>query len=341
MNSNDDRDPSTRRRKLVFAAAIGSASIALPTAAFAQPVSRTVRIGFLYFGSRQPGPGAERYAAFLAGMRDLGYVEGKNLQVEARFADSNAERIADLVKELLALKVDVIVATASPTYRALQRLNTSVPIVVTVTADPLLEGLATTVARPGGLFTGLADTAADLSAKQIELLKDVIPRLSRVGAILNPSNASHPAQATRMSLAGQRAGTQVVLAEAGSTAEIEPAFASLARLRAEAVILFGDTFFSEQMRAFAQAALNARLASVYIPQEYAALGGLMSYGAALVDNFRRAATNVDKILTGAAPGDLPFEYPTEYLLAINLRTAKALGLTIPQSLLLRANQRFD
>ncbi len=340
MNS-EDKGPSTRRRKLVLAVAVGAASAAWPAAASAQPVSRTVRVGFLYFGSRQPGPGAERYAAFLAGMRDLGYVEGKNLQVEARFADSNAERIPDLVKELLSLKLDVIVATASPTYRALQRLDTSVPVVVTVTADPVLDGLAASVARPGGLFTGLADTAADLSSKQIELLKEILPRLSRVGAILNPSNASHPAQTTRMTLAGQRSAIQVVLAEAGGTAEIEPAFASLARLRAEAVILFGDTFFSEQMRAFAQAALNARLASVYIPQEYAAAGGLMSYGAALVDNFRRAATKVDKILKGAAPGDLPFEYPTEYLLAINLRTAKALGLTIPQSLLLRANQRFD
>jgi putative ABC transport system substrate-binding protein len=332
---------STRRRKLLLALAIGGTAVACPPIALAQPVARTVRIGFLYFGSRQPGPGGERYAAFLEGMRDLGYVEGRNLQLEVRFADSKVERVADLVKELLSSKVDVIVATASPVYRALQRLNSSIPVVVTVTADPLLEGLATTVARPGGLFTGLADTAADLSSKQIELLKDVVPRLSRVGTILNPTNFSHPAQATRMTLAGQRNGIQIVLAEAGKTPEIEPAFESLARLRAEAVILFGDTFFSEQMRALAQAALKVRLPSVYVPQEYAAVGGLMSYGAALVTNFRRAATKVDKILKGAAPGDLPFEYPTEYLLAINLRTAKALGLAVPQSLMLRANQRYD
>jgi len=332
---------STRRRKLLLALAIGGTAVACPPIALAQPVARTVRIGFLYFGSRQPGPGGERYAAFLAGMRDLGYVEGKNLVVEARFADSNIERVHDLVKELLSSKVDVIVATASPVYRALQRLNTSIPVVVTVTADPLLEGMATTVARPGGLFTGLADTAADLSSKQIELLKVMLPRLSRVGTILNPTNFSHPAQATRMTLAGQRIGIQIVLAEAGKTPEIEPAFESLARLRAEAVILFGDTFFSEQMRALAQAALKVRLPSVYVPQEYAAVGGLMSYGAALVDNFRRAATKVDKILKGAAPGDLPFEQPTEYQLAINLTTARTLGLTIPQSLLLRTNQRFE
>jgi len=330
----------TRRRKLLMALAVGGASVACPIA-FAQPVARTVRIGFLYFGSRQPGPGGERYAAFLAGMRDLGYVEGKNLVVEARFADSNIERVPDLVKELLSAKVDVIVATASPVYRALQRLNTTIPVVVTVTADPVLEGLAASVARPGGLFTGLADTAGDLSAKQLELLKDVVPRLSRVGAILNPSNFSHPAQATRLTLAGQKMGVQTVLAEAGAVAEIEPAFASLARLRAEAVILFGDTFFAQQIREMADAALRSRLASVYILQDYAAVGGLMSYGAALVENFRRAATKVDKILKGAAPGDLPFEQPTEYQLAINLKTARALGLAIPQSLMLRANQRFD
>jgi len=153
-------------------------------------------VGFLYFGSRQTGPGPERYAAFLEGMRELGYVEGQNLLVEARFADSKAERLPGLATELLRLKVDVIVATASPTYRVLERMNPTVPIVVTVTADPVLEGLAASVARPGGNFTGLSDTAADLGPKQIELLKSVLPKVSRVGVLLNPTNVSHPAQAT-------------------------------------------------------------------------------------------------------------------------------------------------
>ena len=314
----------------------GLSLAALP--AIAQQATKPARIGFVYFGSRQPGPGAERYAAFVEGMRELGYVEGRNLRIEARFADSDADRLPQIVKEMLDLKVDVIVATASPTYRVLQRLNTTIPVVVTVTPDPVLEGLAASVARPGGLFTGLSDTAADLSAKQLELLRTVSPRMSRVGALLNPTNASHPLQATRLILAAQQMGITVVLAEAGTVADIEPGLASLATQRAEAVVLFGDTFFAQQMRDLADAALRRRLASIYILQQFAELGGLMSYGASIVQNFRIAATYVDKILKGAAPGDLPFEQPSRYGLAINLKTAKALGLTVPQLLLQRAER---
>ena len=314
----------------------GLSLAALP--AIAQQATKPARIGFVYFGSRQPGPGAERYAAFIEGMRELGYVEGKNLRIEARFADSDADRLPRIVKEILDLKVDVIVATASPTYRVLQRFNTTLPVVVTVTADPVLERLAASVARPGGLFTGLSDTAADLSAKQLELLRTASPRMSRVGALLNPTNASHPLQATRLILAAQKMGLTVVLAEAGAIADIEPGFGSLATQRAEAVVLFGDTFFAQQMRELADAALRHRMASIYILEQFAELGGLMSYGASIVENFRLAATYVDKILKGAAPGDLPFEQPSRYTLAINLKTAKALGITVAQSLLQRADR---
>ena len=307
------------------------------TEAPAQPASKVARVGFFYFGARQPGPGADRYAMFLEGMRDLGYVEGKNLAVEARFAESRSERLPEMLDELLRQKVDVIVATGSPVYRVLQRMTTPVPVVVTVTADPVLEGLAATLARPGGNFTGLSDTAADLSLKQLELLKDIVPKLSRVGVLLNPDNVSHPAQVTRLVLAGQKFGVQVVLAEASTTAQIESGFATLARERAHAVLLFGDTFFAQQLPEIARAALRHRLPSTYIIREYADAGGLMGYGAPIIENFRRAATYVDKILRGATPAQLPFEQPTNYRLAINLKTAKALGLTIPQSVRLRAN----
>ncbi len=222
-------------------------------------------------------------------------------------------------------------------YRVLQRTATIPPIVVTVTADPVLEGLAATVARPGGNFTGLTDTAADLSLKQIELLKGILPRLSRVGVLLNPDNVSHPAQVTRLVLAGQKLGVQVVLAEAGAVAQIEAGFASLARERAHAVILFGDTFFAQQLREIARGALKHRLPSVFILREYAEAGGLMSYGAPIIENFRRAASYVDKILKGAKPGELPFEQPTKYVLAINMKTARTLGLAVPQAVLLRAD----
>jgi putative ABC transport system substrate-binding protein len=327
--------------RLTLSLTLAVALLACLPAVEAQPVAKAIRVGFLYFGSRQPGPGADRYAAFLDGMRELGYVEGKNLVVEARFAESTPERLPHLVEDVLRSKVDAIVATGSPVYRVLQRMTTAVPIVVTVTADPVLEGLAASLARPGGNFTGLTDTAADLSLKQLELLKGTLPKISRVGVLLNPDNVSHPLQVTRLVLAGQKMGVQVVLGEAGTVPQIEPGFAGLARERAQAVILFGDTFFAQQVHEIARAALQHRLPSVFILREYAEAGGLMSYGTPITDNFRRAAIYVDKIVKGANPGQLPFEQPTKYVLAINLKTAKTLGLAIPQSILIRADRVIE
>ncbi len=273
--------------------------LAAPLAASAQQPSKVARVGFFYFGSRQSSLAAGRYAAFLEGMRELGYVEGKNLIVEARFGESKPERLPGLAADLVRLKVDVIVATGSPTYRVLQRVTPTLPVVVTVTFDPVIEGLAASLARPGGNFTGLSDTAADLGPKQLDLLKAVLPKLSRVGVLLNPDNMSHPAQMARLMLAAQKVGVQVVLAEAGTVAEIESGFASLARERAHAVILFGDTFFVQQFQQIAHAALKHRVPSIYVSHEYPEAGGLMSYGADLIDRFRRAATYVDKIRKGA------------------------------------------
>jgi putative ABC transport system substrate-binding protein len=274
-------------------------------------------------------------------MRELGYVDGTNVLVEARFADSKPERIPDLVRELLRANVDTIVATGSPVYRVLQRLTPTLPIVVTVTADPVLAGIAANVAKPGGNFTGLTDTAADLSPKQFELLKSILPALTRVGVVLNPDNISHPGQVTRLILAGQPIGAQVVLAEARAVAEIEPAFAALARHQVHAIILFGDTFFSQQVSLVARAALKYRLPSTYIIRDYAEAGGLLSYGANITENFRRAATYVDKILKGANPAHLPFEQPTKYALTINLNTARALNLTVPRAVLVRADHVIE
>ncbi len=303
----------------------------------AQPADKVPRIGFLYFGSGQSGVGADRYAAFLDGMRELGYIDGKTVAVEARFADSRAERVPGLADELMRLKVDLIVATGSPVYRVLQRMSVRVPVVVTVTADPLLDGLAASVARPGGNFTGLSDTAADLSLKQIELLRAVVPKLSRVGVLMNPDNRSHAAQVTRLMLASQKLGVQVVLAEAAAVGQIDAGFASLARERAQAAMMFGDTFFSQNLADIARAALKHRLPSIYTIRDYAEAGGLMSYGAPLIENFRRAATYVDKILKGAKAAELPFEAPTNYRLFVNKKTARALGLAIPSELLVRAD----
>jgi putative tryptophan/tyrosine transport system substrate-binding protein len=324
------------RRTFIGGAA--SSIAAVPLGAFAQQQDKAWRIGFFYFGSRQSALDTGRYPAFVQGMRELGYIEGKNVIIETRFGDGKIERLRGIVADLVRSKVSVIVATGSAAYRALEHAAASIPIVVTVTADPMIDGLAESLARPGGNFTGLTDTAADLGPKQIELLMAVVPQLSRAGVLLNPDNVSHPVQMKRLMLAAQNVGVQVVLAEAGTMADIEPGFASLARERANAVILFGDTFFVQQLQQIAQAAIRYRVPSMYTLHEYVEAGGLMSYGADLVDNFRRAATYVDKILKGARPGDLPFEQAARYSLAINLKTAKALGITIPQSLLVRADE---
>ena len=306
--------------------------------AFAQQEGKVWRVGFFYFGSRQSSLDSGRYHAFLLAMRDLGYVEGKNLQIETRFGESKIERLQDLAAELTRAKVDVIVATGGPVYGVLRQTTTTIPIVITVVADPVLAGVATSLARPGGNFTGLSDNGAELMPKQLELLMSVIPRLSRVGVLLNPDNDAHPVQAKQLTSLVQKLKVQVVSAKAATVADIEPGFASLARERADAVMLFGDTFFVQQFQDLAQAALRHRMPSIYLIHQYAQAGGLMSYGADLLDNFRRAASYVDRILKGAKPSDLPFEQPVRYSLVINLKTAKALGLTIPQSVLLRADE---
>jgi len=325
-----------RRRRFVAAAAGSALVLSLPGVAQAQ--AKVWRIGFFYFGSRQSSLDTGRYNGFVQRMRDLGYVEGKNMTLETRFADGKIDQLPAIAAELVRSNADVIVATGSPVYSALRFATTSIPIVVTVTTDPVIEALAASLARPGGNFTGLTDTAADLGAKQLELLRAAVPQMTRLGVILNPDNVTHPTQLKRVMLPAQKLGLQTVIAEAGAVAEIEPAFAALVQERANAALLFGDTFFVQQLQQIAQAALKYRLASIYLIRDYAKAGGLMSFGPDIVDNFRRAATYVDRILQGAKPAELPFEQPDRYVLAVNLKTAKTLSLTIPQGVLLRADE---
>jgi putative ABC transport system substrate-binding protein len=309
----------------------------LSLGAFAQQ-RKLPRVGFFYFGSRQSAVDTGRYPAFLRGMQEFGYVEGKTMVLESRFADSRMESLPGLAAEFNRLKLDVIVATASPVYSALRTARNAVPVVVTVTADPVAEGLAVTVSRPGGNFTGLSDTAADLAPKQIELLMTVAPKLSRIGVLLNRHNASHSGQLQRLTAAGQKLGVELVQAEAGTSADLEPAIASLARQNAHALVLLGDTFFVQHFRQIAQATLKHGMLSVYLTRQYPLEGGLMSFGTDISDNFQRAASYVDRILKGAKPGEMPFEQPSRYSLTLNLKTAKALGLNIDQSVLVRADE---
>jgi len=324
------------RRRLLIALGVGAFAPSL--AAFAQQSGKPARVGFLYFGSRQSAIEAGRYPAFVEGMRELGYVEGKNLVIDSRFADGNPERSPALVAELIKLNPDVIVATGSPTYRALQLATGTIPIVLTVGVDPVAGGYAASMAKPGRNFTGLTDTAADLNPKLLELAMTIVPKLMRIGILIHPQNVSHPPQLAKFILTAQKVGVQIVLAEAAATPGIEGAFAMFARERVRAAIVFNDTFFAQQTQQIADAAAKHRAATLSAITRFAEAGNLVNYGAELLDNFRRAASYVDKIIKGAKPGELPFEQPTRYYLTLNLKTAKALGLTIPQSLLVSADK---
>ena len=325
---------TTRRRFLI---ALGAGVLAVPRGSLAQPASKGARIGFLYYGSRQTALDTGRYNAFIQGMGELGYTEGKNFTLEARFADGKAERLPALAEELVRLKVDVIVATGSPVLRALQH-STTIPVVVTLIFDPVGDGYAASMARPGGNFTGLSISAGDLGPKLLEFLKAAVPKMSRVAVLSNPGNPAHPQRVIRIMSAAQKIGIQVWLAEAGTIQEIEREFAVMTKERANAAIIVADGLFLQESQSIAGQALKHRLPSISQLRELTEAGGLMSYGPNSVDNFRRAATYVDKILKGAKPGELPFEQPTRYHLVINRKTAMSLGLTIPEALLRQAGE---
>jgi putative ABC transport system substrate-binding protein len=326
----------TTRRRVVIA--LGACALAVPRGLLAQQKSKIARIGFLYFGSRQSALETGRYDAFVQGMRELGYVEGTNFIIEARFADGKNERVPTLAAELVRLKVDLIVATGTPVYRALQHATTTIPVVVTVTSDPVADGFAASMARPGGNITGLSVSAADLAPKLVELLKTAVSKLTRVAVLLQPENPAHPPQLARTMSASQKAGIHIVLAEAATPQDIEREFAIMKKEHARAVIVLPDPMFLQESRLIAAQSLKHRLPSASVIRDFVEAGVLMSYGPNAVDNFRRAAAYVDKILKGTSPGELPFEQPTRYYLVINRKTAIALGLTIPQALLRQADE---
>lgn len=324
-----------RRAFLIAVAVLG----AVPAASAQQ--SRTWRVGFLYFGSKQSAQETGRYAAFLQGMRELGYIEGRNLAVEARFADGKAERLPELAAELVRAKVDLIVTTGTPVNHATKKATAVIPIVMTVSVDPVADGLVQSLARPGGNITGLTTLSAQLSQKHVELLSALLPKLSRIGAMLNPANVGNFIQLKFLQDAAQNAGIAVVRADARTPEEIERGLASIARERPEALIVLGDALFVQQRHQIAELVRKHRLPTIALASEHAEAGSLMSYGPDLRDNFRRAATFVDRILRGAKPGELPIEQPAKFEMVINLRTAGTLGLTIPQEMRFRADRVIE
>lgn len=328
----------TTRRQAVIAI---SAAVIVPLVSLAQQPARTRRVGFFYFGSRKTALDSGRLDAFLRELRSLGYVPGTNLIVEERYADSNPAQVSALASELVRQKPDVIVATGGPIYRALVNATRQIPIVVTVGVDPVAAGYAATMARPGGNVTGLTDTAEFLGPKLLEFLLTIVPRLSRFAVLLNPATPEHGNQFVRLTLEAQKAGKQILLIEASAANDLDAGFAAMARDRVNGLIILADTFFTDQLGSIADRAIRSRLPALHANPAFAQSGGLLSYGFDLVQNFRRAAAFVDKILKGANPAEMAFEQPTSFELIINQKTAKALGIKIPQSVLLQATKVIE
>ena len=339
----DPRDslgtPGMLRR--AFVAALAGGLLSAPLAAGAQQPTNVFRIGILGTYPPTTPEFAHVWEAFFQGLRARGYVEGQNLVVERRFMEGKVELLPQLAAELVRLNVGVIVAGGQPPPVAAKRATATIPIVMTNFSDPVGLGLVTSLSRPGGNITGLAFLTVELVGKQLQLLKEAVPRLSRVGLLTNPSNPGAARQRTGAETTARSLGLQLQVLEVQRPEELAGAFTAMTREHAGAVLLPGDSLFFHHGTQIADLALKSRLPALFTPREFAEAGGLLAYGADLGDVYRRAAVYVDKILKGARPGDLPIEQPTKFELIINLKTAKTLGLTIPPSLLQRADQVIE
>ena len=303
----------------------------------AQPASKIPKIGFLTQTTRDGV--ATLVDAFRQGMRELGYVEGKTFVLDTRFAEGHSERLPELARELVGRKVDVIVATTDGPIAAAKRETRKIPIVMTNGADPVGTGFVASLAHPGGNVTGLSNVSADLSGKRLELLREVVPGLSRVAFLWNPDARGTVLDYKESQAAAISLHLELQSVEVSSAADLDHAFSTVTSQRPQAVIVPpGNPVMFSKRAEIASFAQKSRLPSMYGLKEYVDAGGLMSYGPSLPAMYRRAATYVDKILKGATPGDLPVERPAQFELVINLKTAKALGLTMPRSLLERADQ---
>ena len=318
--------------KAIFIAVLALALLAASLAADAQQAARIPRVAWLRPGSA-PDPMLE---AFRQGLRDLDYIEGKNIAIEARWAEGKSDRLPPLAAELVRLRVDVIVTNTMPAILAAQQATSTIPI-VTVSADPVGTGLAKTLARPGGNITGLSILGPKLEGKRLELLKAALPRVTRVGFLWNPANTATQLRFREAQAAAKALGIKLQSAEVRQPDELPKAFAAMTKERVGAVLV-PSAFAALHKVQIAEIATRNRLPVMYDSRDLMDAEGLMSYGPDNPDLYRRTASYVDKILKGANPGDLPIEQPTKFDLVINLKTAKALGLTIPRSLLNRADE---
>ena len=326
-------------RRRDFIQVIAGSAAAWPLAAHAQQAAKVWRIGFLAGAPREAN--SRNYASFVEGMRELGYVENKDFVIEWRSANEQYERFPELARELIRLKVDVIVTAAGAAVRSLQDATTTIPIVWVYSTDPVGNGFVASLAHPGGNITGLAASSNDTAPKQLELLAMIAPSASRIGVLGNRSNPNFASVLKNAQVAGERAGLSITPVAAGNVAEIERAFAAFDQQGIQAVVATTDAVFFAQRERIAELALARRLPMMFSQREYVEAGGLMSYGENLSDFLRRAAVFVDKIFKGAKPADLPIEQPTRFHLVVNHKTADALSLTIPPQIYTFADEVIE
>ncbi len=320
-----------------FLAGTGAVLLAAPLAADAQQAGKVPRIGFLSVTSPSDRP--PLLDAFRQRLRELGWVEGQNIVIDYRYAEGRVDRLPDLAAELVRLKVDLIVSGGTQGVTAAKNATETIPIVMIAVRDPVGTGLIASLARPGGNVTGVSGSAGlEIVAKQLELLKETVPKIRRVAILSNPANAYHQLAIREVNVAARSLGVQLQLLEARGPNEFDGAFAAMAKERVGALLVLSDVIFNSHQTRLADLAARSRLPAAYGVRESVEAGGLMSYGTSFLDLYRRSAAYVDKILKGAKPGDLPVEQPTTFELVINLKTARALGLTIPPSLLRRADE---
>jgi putative tryptophan/tyrosine transport system substrate-binding protein len=317
---------------------VALALLAAPLAATAQRAGKVYRVGWLSFGS--PAAFSTRLNAFRQGLRDLGYT-GQSIVIEQRWAEGREALLPDLAAELVGLKVDVLVSVGTPATRAARRATDTIPIVMVAVGDPVGTGLVASLARPGRNITGISNLAADLSGKILDLLREAVPKVSRVAVLLNPANPVHTVYRREMRVAAEALGLKLQAVEVRVVEDFEGAFATMARGRADALIVPPDPLNLIHRGTIVNLAAKNRLPAIYEMRDYPDAGGLMSYGPNPLDLHRHAATYVHKILKGAKPADLPVQQPTRFELVVNMRTAKALGLTIPPSVLVRADQMIE
>lgn len=329
------RMTKTRLSPALVSVVLAVTLLALPGAGEAQPARKVYRIGYL--GAATHSVESKHLEVFERRLRELGYVAGQNVVIEYRWADGKADRLPQLAAELVLLKVDVIAAAGNPSIIALKAATATIPIVMVVAGDPVGTGLVRSLDRPGGNVTGLSNLAEGLSAKWLELLKEAVPTLTRVAVLRVPDTPAHAAFSKEIQTAAQRLRLSPEFLEVRDLQEIERAFDTLTKGRADALIVLPHPVTFGHQRRIVDLAAKNRLPGMYPWTEFAEAGGLMAYSASRSDMFRRSATYVDKILKGAKPGDLPVEQPTKFELIINLKTAKALGLTLPQSLVGRSD----